>query len=422
MTEKNRQERIAKMDTEIPRPRLLLDGAAATNLSFDGMPKDGCTEEWMLSHSNEVEKLIGSYAGAGSDILYAPTFSANRARLSRFGRQGQVAEINRRLVEITRAVSGGKRVAGDLSPTMLSVEPYGETPYEELVAIYDEQAHALAEAGVDLFVIETMLSLNEARAALLACRKYGKPVYVTMVLNEHGTIFSGAHPLACLITLQELGAAAFGFNCSSDFSVLEEALREVAPFAKIPLISKPSVERGNPLLPERKGIAPGEFAEKAEKLLAAGAGIIGGCCGTAPEHIAALRSLLDGYEGNILPEQKEEYDILLTNEKEVFKLDNDRIEFTGHVKCEFDMADDLLAAEQDSYDVLLIDVDTPEEAYEFSQNAHLATLPVCLHSENEEALALALFLYNGRCMVDKDVSLPQETLRRLSDEYGAVLY
>ena len=89
------------MDTEIPRPRLLLDGAAATNLSFDGMPKDGCTEEWMLSHSNEVEKLIGSYAGAGSDILYAPTFSANRARLSRFGRQGQVAEINRRLVEIT---------------------------------------------------------------------------------------------------------------------------------------------------------------------------------------------------------------------------------------------------------------------------------------------------------------------------------
>ena len=183
------------------------------------MPADACPELWALEHPAVVTELQRRYILAGSDVLYAPTFGANRARLAPFGLADRTAEFNRCLVALSReaAASCPKsrcRIAGVLSPTGLWAESSAEAPFDEWTAVYAEQAAALKEAGADLLVCETMTSLGEARAALLAARETGLPVIVTLTVNGEGETLSGARLLPAVITLQALGAAAVGLNCS----------------------------------------------------------------------------------------------------------------------------------------------------------------------------------------------------------------
>ncbi len=402
---------------------LLLDGATGTNLYASGMPHGVCIEEFILNNPEFIKQIQSEFVKSGSDIIYAPTFSANRAKLSYYGFADKVSDFNNRLVKITQSVANGKKVAGDLSPTGLFIEPYGDTTFDELVDIYSEQATALNDAGVDLFVIETMLSLNEARAAVMACKKFKKPIFVTFTINERGRTLSGATPLSCLIALQELGISAFGLNCSFGPDLLVEHIAELASFSKIPLIAKPNAGQPNPLLQNVYDLSPCIMKEQMAKLLDVGVTIIGGCCGTTPEHIAAMRDLLDNY----IPSKKvikpvQSNDIMLSNETDIFALDNDRIEFTEPIMCEFDMADQFVTVEEDSVDVMLINIDTVDEAKQFSLNAHYAKLPVCFYSTNEQALRIALRLYSGRCMVDEQSPIESLTLKEISLEYGAVLY
>ena len=372
------------MQDDIPIPRYtLLDGGTATSLFGAGMKPDECPEMWMLSHPDEVLRLQRAYVEAGSEVLYAPTFSANEARLSRFGLEKEAERINAKLA----------------------------------CRIYADQAAALDDAGVDLFVIETMLSVTEARAAVMACRKYKKPVWVTMTLDQDGMLLSGGQPLACLITLQRLGVDGFGFNCGAGIEGMVTALRTVSPYASVPLIAKPNI------LPEH-ACAPEQFADWVRLLLNAGASIVGGCCGTAPEHIRAAHECLRQYEPHpMMPlTSAQENDIWLTNEKTLFALDEDRIEFTAPIACSHDMGDDFFAAERDSFDVMLVSVETPDDALDFARNAPFAALPVCFQSEDPEALSRALFLYNGRAMVDSNSTIEGSRLRKIADRYGAFVY
>lgn len=405
------------MQDDIPIPRYtLLDGGTATNLFTAGMKPDDCPETWMLSHPDEVFQLQRSYVEAGSEVLYAPTFSANTARLSRFGLENEAERINTELVALTkRAADGRAKVAGNLSPTGLLIEPAGETSFDELCRIYADQAAALNDADVDMFVIETMLSVTEARAAVMACRKYKKPIWVTMTLDQDGMLLSGGQPLACLITLQRLGVDGFGFNCGAGIEGMIEALRTVSPYAKIPLIAKPNT------MPEK---APKQFADWIGLLLNAGASIIGGCCGTTPAHIRAVRECLNQYEPHPMTPltSAQENDIWLTNEKALFALDEDRIEFTDPIVCSHDMSDDFFAVEHDSFDVMLVSVETPDDALDFARNAPFAALPVCFQSEDPEALSRALFLYNGRAMVDSNSTIEESRLRKIAERYGAFVY
>ncbi len=406
------------MQDDIPIPRYtLLDGATATNLFSAGMRPDECPEEWMLSHPDQVIALGRAYLEAGSRILYAPTFSANAARLARFGLADAVAPINRELVGLARQAADGRAlIAGDLSPTGLSLEPAGEDSFDELCRIYADQAAALDEAGVDLFVIETMLSVPEARAAVLACRKYKKPVWVTMALNEEGMLLSGGQPLACLVTLERLGVDAFGFNCGAGPEEMVTALRTISPYASVPLIAKPGFPAGAPALDV--------FADEARRLLDAGAAIIGGCCGTTPEHISAAHNMLTRYVPQPMAPltSAQENDIWLTNEMALFALDEDRIDFTEPIACGYDMTDDFLAAERDSVDVMLVSIETPDDALDFARNAPFAALPVCFYSDDPEALSRALFLYNGRAMVDSSCTIEPSRLRKIAGRYGAFVY
>ncbi|WMJ22061.1 homocysteine S-methyltransferase family protein [Paludicola sp. MB14-C6] len=402
---------------------LLLDGATATNLYAKGMPKGICIEEYLLNHPELIQELQTEFVAAGSDIIYAPTFSANRAKLQTFGFENHVTEWNKKLVALTKEVANGKKVAGDLSPTGLFIEPYGDTTFAELVDIYKEQASALNEAGVDLFVIETMLSLSESRAAVIACREFNKPIFVTVTINEKGRLLSGATPLTCLITLQELGISAFGINCSCGPESLVECIEELSQFSKIPLIAKPNAGQPNPLLENVYDLSPVMMKNNIARLLEAGASIIGGCCGTTPEHIHEMRELLDTYPPHekIVPPELPN-DMILCNETQLFALDNERIEFTEPIFCEYDMADQFLTAEEDSFDVLLIHLNTVDDANQFIINSHLANLPVCFHSTNEKALVTALFSYQGRCIVDNQSPIEMTYLEQLSKKYGAILY
>lgn len=402
---------------------LLLDGATATNLYAKGMPKGICIEEYLLNHPELIQELQKEFVEAGSDILYAPTFSANRAKLQTFGYEENVTEWNKKLVALTKEVANGRKVAGDLSPTGLFIEPYGDTTFAELVDIYKEQAFALNEAEVDLFVIETMLSLSEARAAVLACREFNKPIFVTVTINEKGRLLSGATPLTCLIPLQELGISGFGINCSCGPNSLVECMEELSQFSKIPLIAKPNAGQPNPLLENVYDLSPVMMKDELEKLIEVGASIIGGCCGTTPEHIQEMRQLLDGYPKPDKPVPPElPNDMILCNETQLFALDNERIEFTGPILCEYDMADQFLTAEEDSLDVLLIELNTIDDTKQFIANSHLANLPVCFHARNEKALEAALFSYQGRCIVDNQSPIEQSFLEQVSKKYGAILY
>ena len=221
---------------------ILLDGATGSELYKRGMPAGAYTEQWVLGHPEALLELQRGYVAAGSQVLIAPTFGANRVRLEQHGIFGQVADYNRRLVELSRQAAGGRAlVAGDMAPTGLFIAPFGESSFEELVAIYTEQAAALAAAGVDLFLIETTMTMPEARAAVLACKSVSdRPVWVTFTCDENGRTLSGTDVLAALIVMQGMGVDAFGLNCSSGPAEMLEQMRRLTPYTTVPLIAKPN--------------------------------------------------------------------------------------------------------------------------------------------------------------------------------------
>lgn len=272
---------------------LFLDGAMGSNLVKAGMPKNICTEAWILEHREPILELQRGYRDAGSDIVYAPTFAANRICLKKHGREEQVRELNRGLVELTRqAVGTDVLVAGDITTTGELLEPLGELTEEELVQVYREQTSVLAEAGVDLLVAETMLSVEETRAALRAAlEETDLPVICTLTVQEDGRALFGGTAEEAVRVLQAEGASAVGVNCSVGPDQLLPVVEKMKQAAKVPLAVKPNAglpetdRQGNPVY----RMMPEEFAGHMKRLVEAGADLIGGCCGTTPDFIRVLR-------------------------------------------------------------------------------------------------------------------------------------
>lgn len=271
---------------------ILLDGATGSNLTLAGMPKGICTEMWVLEHPEPLISLQRAYAEAGSQIIYAPTFGANRINFARFGLQKEVREYNKRLVELSRKAVGGKAlVAGDLTTTGQLLEPRGEMSYENLFEAYAEQIEALRDAGVDLLVAETMLNVDETAVALDAAASVcDLPMMCTLTLDADGSALYGGNAMEAMETLQELGAVAVGVNCSVGPDQLEAVIASMKRVAAVPVIAKPNA--GIPFIDETGravyNMNAEIFAEHMEALIAAGAGIAGGCCGTTPEYIRML--------------------------------------------------------------------------------------------------------------------------------------
>ena len=271
---------------------ILLDGATGSNLRKAGMPVGVSTELWVLEHPEVIQKLQKEYAEAGSQIIYAPTFSANRISLAMHDFQGDIPKLNADLVAITKEAVGGKAyVAGDMTTTGKMLEPKGELSYQELRTVYQEQAEALYEAGVDLIVAETMLSVDETVVLLDAVQSVcDLPVMCTLTVEADGTALFGGNAVEAVETLQAMGAVAVGLNCSLGPDQLESVVSSMKKVAKVPVIAKPNA--GMPVMDEfgmaHYNMTPEQFAASMQKLIAAGAGVIGGCCGTDPSYIRLL--------------------------------------------------------------------------------------------------------------------------------------
>ena len=260
-----RQEFIRLAEQKIIR----LDGATGTELIKRGLPAGVCPEEWCVRNPAAITDVQQSYCRSGSDLLYVPSFGANPAKLAEFNLEGSVRELNIELVRISRSACPGKLIFGDIAPTGHLIEPNGPLPFEEAVKIYRTQAEALLEGGVDGFAIETMMDLQEARAALIAIKDIAPEiaVIVTMTFEPGGRTLTGTDPVSALVTFQSLGAAAFGCNCSTGPEEMAQIIRKIKPYAAIPLAAKPNA--GMPRLVGDKTVfpqGPEEFGRAAALL------------------------------------------------------------------------------------------------------------------------------------------------------------
>lgn len=432
---------------------ILLDGATGTNLQKAGMPNGVCPEQWILENKEEAKKLQMAFLEAGTDILYAPTFSANRIKLAEYGLQDKLVEMNRELVQLSQDVIaefeekkrcnvGRHFIAGDLTMTGELLYPVGKLQFEELVDIYKEQVQVLVDAEVDLFVVETMMSLQECRAAVIAVKETcDLPVMVTLTFAGDNKTMYGTTPEAAVVVLQSLGADAVGVNCSAGPETMISVIRRMAEVAEIPVIAKPNA--GMPELSEGETVykmTPKEFAKHMEALVEAGAGIVGGCCGSEPMHIAAVADRIRKKK----PRELYPHKAILATERDIFPIElngkfriiGERINPTGKKALQAELKEgkmDLVlqyAKEQEEAGAYILDVNAGmpgidekerllQMIYEVTQNT---SLPLAIDSSHVEVIEEALRIYPGRALVNS-VSCEKEKMEKLLPivkKYGAM--
>ena len=437
---------------------IILDGATGTNLMEAGMPVGVCPESWVLENPQVLLDLQRHYVEAGSNIVYAPTFTANRIKLEEYGLAERLEEMNRKLVQLSREAVGEKAlVAGDMTMTGQQLYPMGELMFEELVEVYKEQARVLCEAGVDLFVVETMMSLQESRAAVLAIREVcDLPIMVTLTYNEDGRTLFGTEPETAVVVLQSLGVDAIGINCSTGPMEMVEPVRKMAEYATVPIVAKPNA--GLPelveceCLPEGETtpvkkkktvyrMTPEEFAEAGVALVEAGASILGGCCGTTDAHIKALS---DAVRGMTLHEPLKTHRRVLTSERKQIEIDLDgrflvvgeRINPTGKKKLQEELRSGKLdlvrqmAMEQEENGADILDVNMGMNGIDEKEMmkqviyevASTVDCPLCLDTSHIDVMEAALRVYPGRALINS-VSLEAEKIEGmlpLAKKYGAM--
>lgn len=427
-----------------------LDGATGSNLVKAGMPPGVCPEKWILEHREVLLSLQKEYVKAGSNILYAPTFTANSVKLKEYGLDSQLHSMVRELVAISKeaAASGEGKVyvAGDLTMTGEQLSPMGNMELEDLISIYKEQIHALEDAGADLLVVETMMSLGEARAALIAAREETKlPVMVTMTFESDGRTLYGTDARTAAVVLESLGACAIGANCSTGPFHMQELIGQMAEVSCLPIIAKPNA--GMPYLDEQGNtcysMQAGEFAEEMKLLAAKGASVLGGCCGTTPEYIKMLRKTL-GLGADRKSRRKLPGIRYLASERKTvsFGLDDnfiivgERINPTGKKLLQAQLREGVLdkvlefAEEQEAGGAQVLDVNMGMSGIDEKQMMLRAiealsgatSLPLSIDSSYVEVIEAALRAYPGRALINS-ISMEKEKFEKLlplAAKYGAM--
>lgn len=430
------------LDIMKKRP-LILDGATGTELQKRGMPAGVCPELWCIEKPLVIGSVHGDYARAGSDVVYTCTFGANRYKLGEYGER-DARSVNRRLALIAKEALRGKAlIAGDIGPTGHFIQPFGEVDFEEAVAAFKEQVLGLLEGGVDCFVIETMMDIQEARAALIAVKESCDLfTMVTMTFERDGRTLNGTDPLTALTTLQALGADAVGCNCSTGPDDMVRFIGAMKPYAKIPLIAKP-----NAGLPKTAGgttvydMNAAEFASRAVALIAAGAGILGGCCGTTPQHLAALRKAVSRKKPTpplckSLAALSSARRTLLLEPGRPLAVIGEGINPTGRKALQEELREGKtalarqMARDQEAAGAALLDVNVgvpgidQEKAMQEVVLALSAVteLPLVIDSAKAEPIERALRVYPGRALINS-ISGEKEKLKKLlpvAAKYGAM--
>ena len=439
---------------ELVQSRIIVaDGATGSNLQKSGMPAGVSPENWILENPRAMIELQRDFLSAGSDILLAPTFTANRIKLEEYRLAERMEEINRGLVELSkkaileyRELTGSSRkiyIAADLTMTGELVYPLGNMPFEELIDVYKEQLKIILKAGVDLVVVETMMSLQECRAALLAVKETcDLPVIISMTYNENGRTLYGTDPKTAVVVLQSMGADAIGINCSTGPDKMHEVVREMKKYANVPILVKPNA--GIPKLVDGETcfpMNPEEFADEMTLIMEDGANIVGGCCGTTPAHIRLLSQKASGHKPFPIPAEhiralstdRKTYDITLDG---AFIIVGERINPTGKKELQAQLREgnyelvSEMATEQAELGASILDInvgmngiDEREVMLGAVQEAlHCAKLPLSIDSSHISVIEAALRIYPGRALINS-ISLEKEKFEKLipiAAKYGAM--
>ena len=430
---------------------LYLDGATGSNLVKAGMPSGVCPEQWILEHKDVMFKLQKDYVQAGTNILYAPTFTANRVKLAEYHLEKNMSAMIHELVAISREAAASSPghtvlVAGDLTMTGEQLKPMGKMELEDLIDIYKEQILSMVDAGVDLLVVETMMSLAETRAALIAAKEVcDLPVIATLTFEADGRTLFGTDAKTAAIVLESLGASAIGANCSTGPAQMESIISDMVTHTRIPVIAKPNA--GLPFLDENGNtcynMEAEEFTEEMEILVNAGASILGGCCGTTPEFIRQIHDRF-GTEAKAAAARRPEGIRYLTSERithsfgleDGFFVVGERINPTGKKALQAQLKEGSFekviqfAEEQEACGAKVLDINMGMSGIDekssmlraLEEVSGVTNLPLSLDSSYVEVLEAALRHYPGRALVNS-VSLETEKFEKLLPivaKYGAM--
>lgn len=430
---------------------LYLDGATGSNLVKAGMPSGVCPEQWILEHKDVMLKLQKDYVQAGTNILYAPTFTANRIKLAEYHLEKNMSAMIHELVAISREAAASSPghtvlVAGDITMTGEQLKPMGKMELEDLIDIYKEQILSMVDAGVELLVVETMMSLAETRAALIAAKEVcDLPVIATLTFEADGRTLFGTDAKTAAIVLESLGASAIGANCSTGPAQMESIISDMVTHTRIPVIAKPNA--GLPFLDENGNtcynMEAEEFTEEMEILVNAGASILGGCCGTTPEFIRQIHDRF-GTEAKATAARRPEGIRYLTSERithsfgleDGFFVVGERINPTGKKALQAQLKEGSFekviqfAEEQEACGAKVLDINMGMSGIDekasmlraLEEVSGVTNLPLSLDSSYVEVLEAALRHYPGRALVNS-VSLETEKFEKLLPivaKYGAM--
>lgn len=425
----------------------IFDGAMGTMLQAGGLKPGACPELMNIEHPDVVKSIHEAYIKAGSTIIETNTFGASTIKLEHYGLADRMTELNTAAVKIAKSAAGERaKVAGSMGPTGRFIQPLGDLDFEAAYQVFYEQSQALAAAGVDYFIIETCIDIQEMRAALLAAKEAAPkiPVICQLSYSEDGRTVTGTDPQSAAVILAAMGADIIGVNCSLGPEQLVPIVKTLAENCQVPISVQPNA--GMPYLDKGETKFPMgavEFGTWGRKLVEAGASFLGGCCGTTPEHIKELaknvKNLAEPVRHNIKRQ------LMLASRSKTVVIDKDlptrligeRINPTGRKKLAAEIREGSLlsvkkeAVNQTKAGAHLLDVNMGVGGIDqaaamkraISEISQISDAPLAIDTGDAKALEAGLRAYPGRALINS-VSAEKDRLRDflpLAKKYGAAI-
>ncbi len=421
------------------------DGAMGTMLQACGLSSGHAPEEWIISRPEMILKVHQDYIKAGSQLIEANTFGANRIKLKAAGLENSLRDINKKAVELARRAAGYRIVAGAVGPTGKLMKPYGELSFSEAKEVFQEQIEIQAEAGIDVVIIETMSDLQEIKAAVIAAKKVGLPVIAQMTFNEDQVTLFGSPPEVVAVVLDGLGVDLIGVNCTPGVEKTLPLIRKMAetidkPLSVHPNAGLPRLQGGQVDYPE----TPEDFSRFVRHFLDNNVRLIGGCCGSTPEFIKQIKEEVNKYlkqEGKEKGSLVEDKIYLASNRTFLEFINGDSINsgvkrsrlMKGEALTEYMKEENWAAIRKEARERVKAGAELIDLIINIEQGIKLQAVkrminelqqevqvPLAVDTADLELLEVILKEYRGRLLINP-VGKETKQIHSLAKEYGAVV-